>query len=147
MRRDTPLRAPREFVYLRHTMSALGPLNWLAIAVGGTLGCWLRYGQTLMVQSIWGREFPSATLSINVIGSFLMGFLFVATTERIDMSPALRVGILTGFLGGYTTFSTFSMETLLLVQNGAWLRALLYVVLSVALGFGGAVLGVFLARL
>jgi len=128
-------------------MSALGPLNWLAIAVGGTLGCWLRYGQTLMVQSIWGREFPSATLSINVIGSFLMGFLFVATTERIDMSPALRVGILTGFLGGYTTFSTFSMETLLLVQNGAWFRALLYVVLSVALGFGGAVLGVFLARL
>ena len=128
-------------------MSALGPLNWLAIAVGGTLGCWLRYGQTLMVQSIWGREFPSATLSINVIGSFLMGFLFVATTERIEISNAVRIGILTGFLGGYTTFSTFSMETLLLVQNGAWLRALLYVVLSVALGFGGAVLGMFLARL
>jgi len=128
-------------------MSALGPLNWLAIAIGGTLGCWLRYGQTLMVQSIWGREFPSATLSINVIGSFLMGFLFVATTERIEISNAVRIGILTGFLGGYTTFSTFSMETLLLVQNGAWLRALLYVVLSVALGFGGAVLGVFLARL
>jgi len=127
--------------------SALAPINWLAIAIGGTLGCWLRYGQTLFVQSIWGREFPSATMSINVIGSFLMGFLFVATTERIEVSNAVRLGILTGFLGGYTTFSTFSMETLLLVQNGAWLRALIYVLLSVGLGFGGAVLGLFLARL
>jgi fluoride exporter len=122
-------------------------MNWLAIAIGGTLGCWLRYGQTLFVQNILGREFPSATMSINVIGSFLMGFLFVATTTRIDMSVAMRLGILTGFLGGYTTFSTFSMETLLLVQNGFIVRAALYVALSVGLGFGGAVLGVFLARL
>lgn len=122
------------------------PVNWLAIAIGGTLGCWLRYGQTLTVQNLFGREFPTATLSINVIGSFLMGFLFFATAERIDIAPAVRLGILTGFLGGYTTFSTFSMETLQLVQQGANARALLYVALSVGLGFGGAVAGVWLAR-
>jgi fluoride exporter len=121
-------------------------MNWLAVAIGGTLGCWLRYGQTLFVQNLFGREFPSATLSINVIGSFLMGFLFVATAERFDFSPALRLGVLTGFLGGYTTFSTFSMESLLLVQQGQAARALLYVVLSVGLGFAGAVLGVWIAR-
>jgi len=121
-------------------------MNWLAIAIGGTLGCWLRYGQTLLVQNLLGREFPSATLSINVLGSFLMGFLFIATSDRIDISPAIRLGILTGFLGGYTTFSTFSMETLLLVQQGQSARAFVYVALSVLLGFGGAVLGVWMAR-
>ena len=121
-------------------------MNWLAIAVFGTLGCWLRYGQTLVIQNLAGREFPSATLSINVAGSFLMGLLFVATAERFALAPPLRLGILTGFLGGYTTFSTFSMETLLLVQQGQNVRAFFYVAASVALGFLGAVLGVWLAR-
>jgi fluoride exporter len=121
-------------------------MNWLAIAVGGTLGCWLRYGQTQIVQNFLGREFPHATISINIMGSFLMGFLFVATAERIEIAPVLRLGILTGFLGGYTTFSTFSMETLLLMQRGESLRALLYAVISVGFGFIGAVVGVWLAR-
>jgi fluoride exporter len=122
------------------------PANWLAIAVGGTLGCWLRYGQSQLVQNWFGREFPTATMSINIMGSFLMGFLFVATAERIDISPALRLGILTGFLGGYTTFSTFSMETFTLIQGGQFARALLYVGLSVGLGFVGTVAGVWFAR-
>jgi len=121
-------------------------MNWLAIAVGGTLGCWLRYGQTQIVQNVVGREFPHATISINIMGSFLMGFLFVATAERIEVSPVLRVGILTGFLGGYTTFSTFSMETLLLLQRGESVRALLYAAISVGFGFVGALAGVWLAR-
>ncbi len=121
-------------------------MNWLAIAVGGTLGCWLRYGQTQIVQNVVGREFPHATISINIMGSFLMGFLFVATAERIEVSPVLRVGILTGFLGGYTTFSTFSMETLLLLQRSESVRALLYAAISVGFGFVGALAGVWLAR-
>ena len=66
-----------------------------------------------------GRDFPYATLSINVGGSFLMGFLFIETLERLTISPALRTGILTGFIGGYTTFSTFEMEIFLLVEDGA----------------------------
>lgn len=122
------------------------PANWIAVAVGGTLGCWLRYGQTQLVQNWLGRDFPSATLSINVMGSFLMGFLLVATAERIDISPALRVGILTGFLGGYTTFSTFSMETFALAQSGQIARALIYAFSSLILGFLGTAVGVWFAR-
>ncbi|MHB1706903.1 MAG: fluoride efflux transporter FluC, partial [Acidithiobacillus sp.] len=78
------------------------------LAVFALLGAFARYGQTLVIQSVFGRDFPWATLSINVLGSFLMGFLFFQTLERVSISPALRTGILTGGLGAYTTFSTFS---------------------------------------
>ena len=109
--------------------------TYVAIAIGGALGCWARFAQTNLVQAVYGRDFPFATISINVIGSFLMGFLFIETLERLTLSPALRTGILTGVLGGYTTFSTFEMETLLLAEGGELLKAALYVALSVGLGF------------
>jgi fluoride exporter len=98
------------------------------------------------MQAIYGRDFPYATLSINVGGSFLMGFLFIETLERLTMSPALRAGILTGFIGGYTTFSTFELEILLLVEQGTPVKALLYTLLSVILGFAAALGGVVMAR-
>jgi fluoride exporter len=120
--------------------------TYLAIAVGGTLGCWARYAMTNLVQTVYGRDFPYATLSINLLGSFLMGFLFIETLERLTISPVLRTGILTGVLGGYTTFSTFEMETLLLVEQGEPVRAVLYIVLSVVLGFLCAFGGAYIAR-
>ena len=98
------------------------------------------------MQAIFGRDFPLATLSINVIGSFLMGFLFILTLERLMIPPSVRVGVLTGVLGGYTTFSTFEMETLLLAENGEFVKAALYVVLSVVIGFAAAFGGAYLAR-
>jgi CrcB protein len=98
------------------------------------------------VQAVFGRDFPVATMSINVIGSFLMGFLFILTLERLMIPPSVRVGVLTGVLGGYTTFSTFEMETLLLAENGEFVKAALYVVLSVVIGFGAAFGGAYLAR-
>lgn len=119
---------------------------YLAIAVFGILGCWCRYLMTNVVQGWLGRDFPYATLSINVLGSFLMGFLFVLTLEKMVVSPYLRVGILTGFLGGFTTFSTFSMETLLLAEQGEMIKAAAYVALSLLLGIGGAVGGAYIAR-
>ncbi len=100
---------------------------YLAIAIGGTLGCWARYAMTNLAQTIYGTDFPYATLSINLLGSFLMGFLFIETVERVTISPALRTGILTGGLGGFTTFSTFEMESLLLTEGGEPLKALLYI--------------------
>ena len=120
--------------------------TYLAIAIGGALGCRARFAQTNLVQAVYGRDFPFATMSINIIGSFLMGFLFIETLERLALSPALRTGILTGVLGGYTTFSTFEMETLLLAEGGELLKAVLYVVLSVGLGFAAAFAGAYIAR-
>jgi fluoride exporter len=119
---------------------------YLAIAIGGTLGCWARYAMTNLVQAIYGRDFPYATLSINVLGSFLMGFLFIETLERLTISPQLRIGILTGFLGGFTTFSTFAMETLLLAEQGEAAKSVLYVALSIALGLFAAFGGAYIAR-
>lgn len=118
----------------------------IAIAIFGTLGCWARYGQTILMQNVYGREFPVAVLSINVMGSFLIGFLFIETLERLTVGPAIRTGILTGFLGGYTTFSTFELETLTIAENGEMLKALLYVVLSVVLGFIAVFFGAYIAR-
>src|ERR1700759_1727658 len=120
--------------------------TYVAIAIGGTLGCWARYAQSNLVQAAFGRDFPFATLSINVIGSFLMGFLFILTLERLMIPPGVRVGVLTGVLGGYTTFSTFEMETLLLAESGAFFKAGLYVVLPVVIGFAPAFGGSYIAR-
>jgi CrcB protein len=118
----------------------------LAIAIGGTLGCWARYGMTILVQAIYGRDFPYATLSINVLGSFLMGFLFIETLERLTVGPNIRIGILTGFLGGFTTFSTFAMEALLLAETGDSGKSVLYIALSVGLGLAAAFGGAYIAR-
>lgn len=120
--------------------------NYIAIAIGGTLGCWARYGLSGWMQNAMGRGFPFATLLINVMGSFLMGFLFIAMLERVTVSPALRVGILTGGLGGFTTFSTFSLEIFLLMEEGQAAKAMLYLGLSVILGLLGAYAGAYIAR-
>jgi CrcB protein len=116
------------------------------VAVFAIFGAFARYGQSIAVQSLLGRSFPFATLSINVIGSFLMGFLFFATLERVNISPELRTGILSGGLGAYTTFSTFSLECLTLIEGGELLKAGLYVAASVILSIAAAILGAYLAR-
>ncbi len=121
-------------------------LTYAAIAIFGVLGCWARYAMTQLVQAIYGNDFPYATLSINVLGSFLMGFLFIETLERLTFNPFIRTGILTGFLGGFTTFSTFEMEALLLTERGAPSSALLYMALSGGLGLLAAFGGAFIAR-
>ncbi len=76
--------------------------SYVAVAAGGIIGCCARYGMTQLVQLVYGRSFPVATLIINVLGCFLMGFLFFETLDRVSISPTLRTGILTGGLGGFT---------------------------------------------
>lgn len=120
--------------------------NYAYIAVFGVLGCWARYAATQLIQSLWGADFPYATLTINVLGAFLMGFLFVLTLQRLAIDPSLRAGVLTGFLGGFTTFSTYAMESVLLTEQGAVLSAALYVLLSNALGLAAAFAGAYIAR-
>ena len=121
-------------------------MNYIYIAVFAIVGAYARYGQTLAVQGMLGRMFPFATLSINVLGSFLMGFLFFLTLERVTISPELRTGLLTGGLGAYTTFSTFSLETFNLIENGELLKATLYVFGSVVLSLAAVIFGAYLAR-
>lgn len=121
-------------------------MSYLFIAIFGTLGCWARYGMTILMASVLGHDFPYATLSINVLGSFVMGFLFIETLERLTLPGPLRTGILTGLLGGFTTFSTFSLESLKLLQHGEIIHALLYIALSIWLGGLAAFGGAFAAR-
>ncbi len=119
---------------------------YVTIAIGGVLGCWARYTMTNSVQGLLGRAFPYATLSINVVACLLIGFLFTMMVERIAIAPAIRLGVLTGFIGGFSTFSTFAMETFLLAEQGEWGRGALYVVLSLLLGLLATFVGVFAAR-
>jgi CrcB protein len=101
---------------------------------------------TNLIQTIYGRDFPVATLSINVLACFLIGFLFVETLERLTISPVLRIGILTGFIGGFSTFSTFAMESVLLAEQGELGKSAFYVVLSLVLGLLAAAGGAYIAR-
>ncbi|MGP8232508.1 MAG: fluoride efflux transporter CrcB [Methylovirgula sp.] len=119
---------------------------YVTIAIGGIFGCWARYAMTNTVQGLLGRAFPYATLSINVLACLLIGFFFTATVERVVVAPAIRLGILTGFLGGFSTFSTFAMETFLLAEQGEWGKGALYIFISVLLGLAATVAGVFAAR-
>lgn len=119
---------------------------YIAIAIGGALGCLARYGMTNLVVAIYGHEFPYATLSINLLGAFLMGFLFIETLERLTISPVLRTGILTGGLGGFTTFSTYQLESLTMVGQGEPFKAALYIALSLVLGYSCAFGGAYIAR-
>ncbi len=133
-------RSPFSFIRNFRTMT------YVYIAIFAIVGAFARYGQTLAVQGFLGRDFPFATLSINILGSFLMGFLFFETLERINLSPELRTGLLTGGLGAYTTFSTFSLESLNLIEGGELTKAALYVAASVVLSIAAAIFGAFLSR-
>jgi CrcB protein len=123
-------------------------LVYVAVAIGGVLGCWARYAITVSMQAAgYGRDFPYATLGINVLGSLLMGFLFVLLVERMVVAPYIRIGILTGVLGGFTTFSAYAVETLLLAESGQLGKGIFYVLLSNGIGIGAVVAGAYLARI
>ncbi len=119
----------------------------LLVLLGGALGTGCRYGLSRLVAALIGvRQFPVATFLINVSGSFLIGFLAERFDARANVSPDLRAAILVGVLGGYTTFSSFSLETLNLFRDGAWAKALLYPAASLLLGLLAVWAGVQLAR-
>ncbi len=121
-------------------------LRFLLIGAGGFAGANLRYLLQLWTASRWGASFPYGTLIINVSGSFALGFFIALVTERIAPSPNWRYLIAVGLLGGYTTFSSFTVETLTLAQAGRWLPATLYLLGNVGLGLIAAFGGMALAR-
>ncbi|NRB04243.1 MAG: fluoride efflux transporter CrcB [Rhodobacteraceae bacterium] len=115
------------------------------VALGGALGASLRYLTGVMMIRLTGpTEFPLAILTVNVVGSFLMGVFVVAAAHRglTHLSPF----VMTGVLGGFTTFSAFSLETMTLIERGQIGSAALYMLLSVGLSVLGLALGLILAR-
>jgi len=118
----------------------------IAIAAGGAAGALLRYWVSTGVYVLLGRNFPHGTLAVNVLGSLLMGLLYVLFMERLVASPEMRAGLLIGLLGAFTTFSTFSIETLNLIEQADLLKAGLNILLSVGACILATWLGVSVAR-
>ena len=127
-----------------HPLTTLDPhgslaLMILGVMIGGALGALCRYLTGLLLQGAFHTTFPLATLTVNVLGSFLLSLLFYAGTPHL--SPTLRLALSTGFLGSFTTFSTFELETSLLIKEARWGKVLLYVGGNLGLGFAAILLG------
>jgi|SRR4051794_37157719 fluoride exporter len=118
----------------------------LYVALGSALGGVARYLLGGLMQRMFDTTFPIGTLLINISGSLLLGAIMRYAIETPTLSPDLRAFLTIGLCGGYTTFSTFSYETVSLLKDGEWTRAGLYVVASVALALLCTVLGFVLAR-
>jgi CrcB protein len=120
-------------------------VKFLIIGLGGFVGANLRYLLQLGATALWGLRFPYGTLIINVTGSFALGFFLALLAERTALSPNWRYLVAVGLLGGYTTFSSFTVETLGLLESGRWASGLGYagasVILALLAAFAGTLLG------
>lgn len=117
-----------------------------AVAIGGAAGAVARYLINISPAANLFAKFPFPTFIINISGSFLIGFLLILLTDKIDVSDNLRMAVIVGFLGAFTTFSTFEMEVFGLVREREFITAAAYMLLSVFVGFIGVIGGVSLAR-
>jgi len=120
-------------------------IRYLLVAIGGGTGALMRYLAASAIVKRFGGGFPLGTFIINVTGSFLIGFLMTILTERFHVDPNWRLLLVVGFLGGYTTFSSFEWETYTAVRAGGPWTGMLNVVSSVMLGYVAVWLGSMLA--
>ena len=121
-------------------------MRYLLIVLGGGAGSLLRFVAGTAIMTRFGRSFPLGTLAINVTGSFLIGLLMTLFTERFQPHTNLRLLLVVGFLGGYTTFSSFEWETYAAVRDGAFWMGLANIAGSVMFGYLAVWLGALLAR-
>ena len=118
----------------------------LSIAVGGAFGAVARYLINVSPLQDYLKPFPFPTFFINITGSFLIGFLLILFTDKLPLYENLRFALMVGFLGAYTTFSTFELEIWGLIKENQFFMAFLYLFTSVLVGFIGVLAGVALAR-
>ncbi len=121
-------------------------LKILFIAVGGSLGAVARYLINISPLASMLDKFPLPTFVINIVGSFLIGFLMIVFADKFVVNENIRMAVIVGFLGAFTTFSTFEMEVFGLVREREFITGFLYLFLSVFAGFVGVVAGVALGR-
>ena len=121
-------------------------MNYLIVFLGGGIGAALRHGCNVFFARTLGTAFPYATLFENVLGSAVMGILVALFAFKTDIPQHMRLFLTTGILGGYTTFSTFSLDAAVLYERGDLGQAALYVALSVALSIGGLFAGMAMVR-
>jgi CrcB protein len=119
----------------------------VAVAAGGGLGAMLRYGAAGAVYRWTGEDFPYGTLVVNVVGSLILGFIVEMTETRVVPGPTMKMFLTVGLCGGFTTFSTFSMETWRMLAEGSYLLAALNAAGSVFLCLVGVYAGMVLARM
>lgn len=119
---------------------------YIAIAVGGSLGAMSRFWVSSTTYQWLGVAFPYGTLTVNLLGSLVMGFLSVLLVYRFQVSEEIRIGLLSGFLGSFTTFSTFAIDTLELGMDDSLSKAMIYILLSVLLCVLGALAGLLAAK-
>lgn len=122
-------------------------MTYLAIALGGAVGALSRYGLINLITSLAGNRLPWGTLLVNISGSLLIGVLYVLISEKMLLSGEARALLIVGFLGAFTTFSTFSLDTMLLIQQGWLLQAAGYILASVMICMLATWVGMVLARL
>ena len=108
-------------------------MHWFAVAIGGALGSIARYALSTWIFDVSSHKFPYATLAVNVLGSFVIGILFVIIVEKAALPNEMRSLLMIGFLGAFTTFSTFSLDALGLWQNGHIFMSLVYMLATVIL--------------
>ena len=121
-------------------------MHYLAVAAGGALGAMARYWVYNLFLKTTSDRFPWATFTVNVAGSFLIGIFFVLVVEKSELAPEVRSILLVGFLGAFTTFSTFSLDAYSLFQQGQYLQAIVYIVGSVLVCLLATFGGLMLAR-
>ena len=122
-------------------------LNILSVALGGAFGAVARYGIGVWISSKWIHNFPLHTFLINISGAFLLGFLNTLFLDKLTINPEIRIALTVGFLGAFTTFSTFGYEAIILIKEGNIATAGFYTLSSILIGFVGVFLGMGLARL
>ncbi|MBZ9788994.1 fluoride efflux transporter CrcB [Rhizobium sp. 3T7] len=118
----------------------------ILVAVGGAIGSVLRYYVGQWALRLAGPAFPWGTLIVNVVGCFVIGVFAEMIIRRFDASPELRLLLITGFLGGFTTFSAFSLDAISLFERGAVVSGAVYIVASVGLSLAGVIAGLALMR-